>query len=95
MSGMGKRLFVGIKMSASLRNELNRPAPGTEHYLEADNVDHVLIVDFGEDKFIGRYVEDGFPAAEIDTVGRNVCNIIRLITRGHRIEEESVHIYAP
>jgi hypothetical protein len=92
---IGKRLFVGIKMSASLRNELSRPAPGTEHYLQADDANHVQIVNLGEETFIGRYVEDGFPAADIDNVGRKVCNIIRLITRGHRIEEDSVHIYAP
>ena len=48
-----------------------------------------------EEKLIGRYVKDGFPAAGIDDVSRNVCSIIKLITRGHRIEENSVHIYAP
>jgi hypothetical protein len=94
MSEAGKRLFVGIKISSELQNGLNSPAPGTEHYFKADNTDYLQIVEMGEEKLIGRYVKDGFPANEIDNVTRNVCSIIRLITRGHRVEENSVRIYA-
>jgi hypothetical protein len=94
MVEMDKRLFVGIKISKALQNELNSPAPGTEHYFKADNADYLQIISMGEDKLIGRYVKDGFPAAGIDDVSRNVCSIVKLITRGHRLEETSVHIYA-
>jgi hypothetical protein len=89
-----KRLFIGIKISAALQNELSKPAPGTERYFEAQNPDYLQIVTVGEEKLIGRYVRDGFPATDIENVSRNVCSIVRLITRGHRIEENSVHIYA-
>ena len=94
MLEIGKRLFVGIKISTELQNELNRPAPGTEHYFKADNADYLQIVSFGEEKLIGRYVKDGFPVADIDNISRNVRSIVGLITRGHRIEENSVRIYA-
>jgi hypothetical protein len=94
MGETDKRLFVGIKISTVLQNDLNSPAPGTEHYLKADNLDYLQIINIGEEKLIGRYVKDGFPAADITNVSRNVCSIVRLITRGHRIEESSVHIYA-
>ncbi|HTN70329.1 MAG TPA: hypothetical protein VMO00_04500 [Methylomirabilota bacterium] len=94
MVEIGKRLFVGIKISTDLQKELNSPAPGTDHYIKADNVDYLQIVSRGEENFIGRYVKDGFPVAEIDNVSRNVCSIVKLITRGRRIEENSVHIYA-
>ena len=94
MIEMDKRLFVGIKISKALQNELNSPAPGTEHYLKADNVDYLQIISVGEEKLIGRYVKDGFPAAGIDDVSRNVCSIVKLINRGHHIAENYVHIYA-
>ncbi len=90
----GKRLFVGIKISSELQNELNSPAPGTEHYFKPDNTDYLQIINMGEEKLIGRYIKDGFPATDIENVTRNVCSIVRLITRGHRIEETSVRIYA-
>jgi hypothetical protein len=94
MTDAGKRLFVGIKVSSALQNELNSPAPGTEHYFEGNNEDYLQIVNLGEDKWIGRYVKDGYPVAAIGDVSRNVCSIIKLITRGRRIEEKEVHIYS-
>lgn len=93
MTEAGKRLFVGIKVSSALQNELNSPAPGTEYYFEKNNPDYLQVVDLGDDKLIGRYVKDGYPVAAIGDVSRNVCSIIRLITRGRRVEEREVHIY--
>ena len=90
----GHRLFVGIKISTKLQNDLNSPAPGTEHYFSADSVDYLHVVTLGEQKLIGRYVKDGFPAVDLDNVSRNICSIVKLITRGQRIEANSVHIYA-
>jgi hypothetical protein len=94
MLEVGHRLFVGIKISTKLQNDLDRPAPGTEHYFNTDSADYLHVVTVGEQKLIGRYVKDGFPASDMDNVSRNVCSIVKLITRGHRIEEGSVHIYA-
>ena len=95
MGDIGKRLFVGIKISTELERELNSPAPGTDHYFKTDNANYLQIVSLGAERLIGRYVKDGFPVADIDNVSRNVCSIVKLITRGRRIEENSVHIYAP
>jgi hypothetical protein len=94
MLEMGRRLFVGIKISTVLQNELDSPAPGTERYFKAENLDYLQIINMGDEKLIGRYVKDGFPAAEIDNVSRNVCSIVKLITRGRRIDDNAVHIYA-
>ena len=34
MDDMARRLFVGIKISTALQNELEHSAPGTKHYFE-------------------------------------------------------------
>jgi hypothetical protein len=94
MAEAGKRLFIGIKISSALQNEINSPAPGTKHYLEQNNEEYLQIVNLGEDKLIGRYVKDGCPVSAIADVSRNVCSIVKLITRGRRIEEREVHIYS-
>ena len=94
MIDMAKRLFVGIKISKALQQELDSPVPGTKHYFEgSDNKDYLQIINWGEDRLIGRYIRDAFPAADIEDVSRNVCSIVKLITRGRRIEEREVHIY--
>ena len=93
MNDAAKRLFVGIKISPALQNELDRPAPGTQQYFEASNENFLQIVHLGADRYIGRYIKDGFSVADINDVGRNVCSIMKLIARGRRIEERDVHIY--
>lgn len=93
MDDAAKRLFVGIKITRALQEDLDSPAPGMKQYFDANN-DYLQIVDFGESKFIGRYLNDGFPVAGLADVSRNVCSIVKLITRGKRIEENDVQIYS-
>jgi hypothetical protein len=94
MEETGKRLFVGIKITKSLQDDLDNPAPGTKHYFEGNNNEYLQIINLQEERFIGRYLKDGFPAAGIVDVSRNVCSIVKLIARGRRIEENEVHIYS-
>jgi hypothetical protein len=89
-----KRLFIGIKITKALQDDLDSPAPGTKQYFEGNNSDYLQIVNLREEKFIGRYLKDGFPVISIGDVSRNVCSIVKLITRGRRIEENEVHIYS-
>jgi len=89
-----KRLFVGIKISPKLQAELDNCARGTEHFFKENKPEALQIVTLGEEKFIGRFLRDGFPVSDIDNVSRNVRSIITLITRGYRIEEDSIRIYA-
>jgi len=93
MDDAAKRLFVGIKITRALQDDLDSPAPGMKQYIDANN-DYLQIVEFGENKFIGRYLDDGFPVANLADVSRNVCSIVKLITRGKRIEENDVQIYS-
>ena len=94
MDEVTKRLFVGIKITKALQDELDSPAPGTKQYFEGNGNDYLQIVNLREEKFIGRYLKDGFPVTNIGDVSRNVCSILKLITRGRRIEENDVHIYS-
>jgi len=94
MDEVTKRLFVGIKITKSLQDDLDSSAPGTKRYFEGTNEEYLQIINLREEKFIGRYLNDGFPVANIGDVSRNICSILKLITRGRRIEENDVHIYS-
>jgi hypothetical protein len=94
MDGLDKRLFVGIKISAKLQRELDNCARGTERYFKEDKPESLQVVTFGEDKLIGRFLEDGFPVSSIDDVSRNVRSVVSLITSGYRIPDDSIRIYA-
>ena len=95
MIDLAKRLFVGIKISKALQNELDDPAPGTQRYFEGnEHNEYLQIINVGEQRIIGRYIKDGFPATEIGEVSRNVGSILKLITRGRRVEEKDIQIYS-
>jgi hypothetical protein len=95
MVDLAKRLFVGIKISKALQNELDRPVPGTQHYFEGnEHGEYLQIIDMGEQRIIGRYIEDGFPAIDIGKVSRHVGSMLKLITRGRRVEENDIQIYS-
>jgi hypothetical protein len=93
MDELDKRLFVGIKISPNLQRELDQCARANEHFFKEDKPEALQIVTLGEEKFIGRFVRDGFPICEIDNVSRNVHSIIRVITPGYRVPENSLRIY--
>jgi len=93
MADLEKQFFVGIKISTKLQTQLDSPAPGTERYFKENNAEYLQIVTLGEDKIIGRPLQNGFPAAGITDVSRNVRSIVSLIARGDRVGDDSVHIY--
>jgi hypothetical protein len=93
MDDGAKRLFVGIKITRTLQEDLDSPAPGMQQYLDTNN-DYLQIIDLGANKFIGRFLKDGFPVANLADVSRNVCSMVKLITRGKRIEENDIQIYS-
>jgi len=93
MDEVEKQLFMGIKISSKLQNELDHCAPGTECYFKEDKPEYLHFLTLGEEKFLGKFLRDGFPVNEIDNVSRNVRSLVTLITRGQRIAEDSVHIY--
>lgn len=94
MSEIANRLFVGIKISKALQTDLDSPVPGIRQYYDGTNSNYLQIVDLRDTKIIGRYLENGFPAANLTDVARNICSLVKLITRGRRIEEDEVHIYS-
>jgi len=94
MDEVERQLFMGIKISPKLQGELDHCVPGTECYFKEDKPEYLQFLTLGEEKFIGRFLRDGFPVSEIDNVSRNVRSLVTLITRGQRIAEDSVHLYA-
>ena len=94
MSETANRLFVGIKITKALQNDLDSPGPGMKQYFDGVNGNYLQIVSLREEKLLGRYLDDGFPAANLADVLRNVCSLVKLITRGRRIEEDEVLIYS-
>ena len=87
------RLFVGIKISSRIQRELDNRTRGTERYLKEGQPESLQIVTLGGDKFVGRFVRDGFPISDLDNISRNIRSIVTQMTQGLRLAEDSVCIY--
>jgi len=94
MAEMDKRLFVGSKISTKLQRELENCPRGVERYFNENSPESLQIVTLGEERLIGRFLQDGCPVSDIENVSRNVRSIVTLITQGHRLAEDAVRIYA-
>lgn len=87
------RVFVGIKISPKLQRELDN-CREAERYFTEHQPESLQIVTLGEKKLIGRFLQDEFPVRDIDNISRNIRSIVTRITRGLRVAEDSVHLYA-
>ncbi|HBA40155.1 MAG: hypothetical protein A2W73_06260 [Deltaproteobacteria bacterium RIFCSPLOWO2_12_55_13] len=94
MYDLDKRLFVGVKISTKLQNELDHCARDTERYFKEDKVEYLQVVTLGEERLIGRFLQDGFPVNDIDNVSRNIRSIVQLVAPRYRVEDGSIQIYA-
>jgi hypothetical protein len=94
MQDLDRRLFVGIKISPALERELEKCPRDAEHYFKENNPESLEIMTLGAERFIGRFLQDGFPVSNIENVSRNVRSIITLITHGYRLTEDAIRIYA-
>ncbi|MGH7844628.1 MAG: hypothetical protein ACREQW_05605 [Candidatus Binatia bacterium] len=94
MDQIDKRFFVGIKISPALQRELDRCPRAAEHYFKENSPESLEVVTLGEEKLIGRFLQDGFPVSNIENVSRNIRSIVTLITQGYRLAEDSIRIYA-
>lgn len=91
---LAKRLFVGIKISKALQHDLESPAEGTRHFFEGnDHNEYLQIINVGQARIIGRYINDGLSVADFGRLGVDVGSMLKLITRGRRIEENDIQIY--
>jgi hypothetical protein len=94
MYDVDKQLFVGIKITTQLQNELDDCTPGTEGYFKENKPEFLQIVTLGEEKLIGKFLKEGFLVSDIDNVSRNIRSIVKLIRRDRPVPEDSVRIFA-
>jgi hypothetical protein len=93
MHELDRRLFVGVKISAKLQREMDNCARGNERYFKEDKPESLQIITLGEDRLLGRFLQDGFPVNDIDNISRNVRSVVGVITAGYRLAEDSIRIY--
>jgi len=61
MNEVARRLFMGIKISSKVQNELDHCAPGTECYFKEDKLEYLHFLTLGRKSSLGDSCETVFP----------------------------------
>ena len=86
-------LFFGTKIDSKLREALSQCKPGDRKYFEGGSDEFLRVVEFDEEKWIGKVVKGGTPITEVDDIQRNIISILRRVAPNARVAASAVKIF--
>ncbi len=86
-------LFFATKIDSKLREALSQCKPGDRKYFEGGADEFLRVVEFDEEKWIGKVVKGGSPVTEVDDIQRNIVSILRRVAPGGRVSASSVKMF--
>ena len=86
-------LFFGTRIDSKLREALSQCKPGDRKYFEGGADEFLRVVEFEEEKWIGKVVKGGSPVTEVEDIQRNIVSILRRVAPNARVPASSVKIF--
>jgi hypothetical protein len=87
------KLFVGLKIDSKLREALAQATPGDRHYFDDPNSPYLRVLSMGDEQWIGKLVDAGFPPTEMEDIQRNIISILNRIAPGARHSPSAMRIF--
>jgi hypothetical protein len=76
-------LFIGFKVDNQLRGKLASLDDAERQYVSAEDSAFLRICMVGEDRYVGKLMDDRLTTDQIDDIRRNVVSIMRKL--GHEV----------
>jgi hypothetical protein len=76
-------IFIGFKVDNRLREKLESLDGSDRQYVSAEGSAFLLICRVGEDRYVGKVVEDRLTTDRVEDIRRNVVSIIKKL--GHEV----------
>ena len=86
-------LFFGCKIDSKLREGLAQCKPGDRKYFEGESEEFLRVLQFEEERWIGKIVKGGLVVTEVDDIQRNIISILRRIAPNVRHAPSAVKIF--
>jgi len=77
-----RKLFIGTKVDAKLREALGGIGPGERGFVTKDDGPYLRLVDADGDVYMGKVVEPGLHLEAVDDVRRNIVSIMSRVCGG-------------
>ena len=88
-----RKLFFGAKIDSKLREALANATPGDRHYFEDPDSPYLRICNVGEERWIGKAIDSGLGASDVEDMQRNIVSILRRIAPNVRHNPNNIKIH--
>ena len=86
--------FLGLKITSKLQEGLEKSNPCDKYYFQDNNPDFLQIVSVSEDKYIGKFIEQGSEYRHIEDICRNIISIIHKLCPDMNASTATIRIIA-
>jgi hypothetical protein len=73
-----RKLFVGLRVDAAMKRLIEEGNLKGRPVFKAGDPAHLELLRDGEDLYLGRVVESGFPVSDLQDLERNIRSIVNL-----------------
>jgi hypothetical protein len=86
--------FLGIKINAKLQEGLDKSNPLNRFYFQDNNPEFLQIITIDQDKYIGKFVEQGAGYRAMDDICRNIISIMHKLCPDMSLSIDSIRVLA-
>ncbi|MBN2001257.1 hypothetical protein JW935_27180 [candidate division KSB1 bacterium] len=90
----GNFIFVGLKISEKLNDELEASKESMKPFFKDNNPDYLQIIQFDNNEYIGKAVESGVSLENLSNILMNVKTMLKMISPKFFYAEDTIRIYA-
>jgi hypothetical protein len=90
----GLKPFLGIRINTKLQEGLDRSNPLNRFYFQDNNPEFLQIVTVDQDRYIGKFVEQGAGYTALEDICRNIISIMHKLCPDIAISIEGIRVLA-
>lgn len=94
MQSNGNKIFVGIKISERLRDQLDSSNASVKQFFEENNPEYLQVLHIDYDEYIGKVIESGTSLEDLSNMLMNVQTMLRMICPKFSFPDDAIKILA-
>ncbi len=94
MSHQGNTMFVGVRTSDKLNDQLDASVTSMKPFFRDNNPDYLQVVRIEDDEYIGKAIENGASLERLGNVFMNVKSMLKMICPGFLMADDAIKILA-
>jgi len=94
MQSLGNTIFVGIKTSESLRDQLDSSKTSMKPFFEENNPEYLQLMQIDDNEYIGKVIKSGASLENLSNMLMNVKTMLKMICPKFSFADDAIKIIA-